>query len=80
MSRPRIPIGGYGEIAFLQRGKGKVEARTRFRDWDGQLRQPVLLADARALVSVSPQPGFQHQFSELDTLGTDRPETRCRFR
>jgi ABC transporter substrate binding protein (PQQ-dependent alcohol dehydrogenase system) len=48
-----------------------------FRDWDGQLRQPVLLADARALVSVSPQPGFQHQFSELDTLGTDRPETKC---
>ena len=48
-----------------------------FRDWDGQLRQPVLLADARSLVSVSPQPGFQHQFSELDTLGTDRPETRC---
>ncbi|MEI2811965.1 MAG: hypothetical protein V9F00_17795 [Nocardioides sp.] len=32
MSRPRIPIGGYGEIAFLQRGKGKVETRTRFRD------------------------------------------------
>jgi ABC transporter substrate binding protein (PQQ-dependent alcohol dehydrogenase system) len=51
-----------------------------FRDWDGQLRQPVLLADERSLVSVSPQPGFQHQFSELDTLGTDRPETRCRYR
>ncbi|HYZ32255.1 MAG TPA: branched-chain amino acid ABC transporter substrate-binding protein, partial [Crenalkalicoccus sp.] len=51
-----------------------------FRDWDGQLRQPVLLADARSLVSVSPQPGILHQFSELDTLGTDRPESRCRFR
>ena len=51
-----------------------------FRDWNGQLRQPVLLADAHSLVSVSPQPGFQHQFSELDTLGTDRPESRCRFR
>lgn len=36
MSRPRIPIGGYGEITFLPRAKGKVEARTRFRDWDGQ--------------------------------------------
>ncbi len=52
-------------------------ARLSFRDWDGQLRQPVLLAAPRALVAVSPQPGFQHQFSELDTLGTDRPETRC---
>jgi ABC transporter substrate binding protein (PQQ-dependent alcohol dehydrogenase system) len=54
--------------------------RLSFREWDGQLRQPVLLAGPRELVSVSPQPGFQHQFSELDTLGTDRPETRCRFR
>jgi ABC transporter substrate binding protein (PQQ-dependent alcohol dehydrogenase system) len=54
--------------------------RLSFRNWDGQLRQPVLLAGPRELVSVSPQPGFQHQFSELDTLGTDKPETRCRFR
>jgi ABC transporter substrate binding protein (PQQ-dependent alcohol dehydrogenase system) len=53
-------------------------ARLSFRDWDGQLRQPVLLAAPRALVSVSPQPGFQHRYSELDTLGTDRPETQCR--
>jgi ABC transporter substrate binding protein (PQQ-dependent alcohol dehydrogenase system) len=52
-------------------------ARLSFRDWDGQLRQPVLLADARSLVSVSPQPGFLHEFSELDTLGVDRPETQC---
>lgn len=49
-----------------------------FREWDGQLRQPVLLAGPRMLVSVSPQPGFLHQFSELDTLGDDRPESRCR--
>ena len=48
-----------------------------FRSWDGQLRQPVLLADDRSLVSVSPQPGYLHQFSELDTLGTDQPETTC---
>jgi ABC transporter substrate binding protein (PQQ-dependent alcohol dehydrogenase system) len=53
-------------------------ARLSFRDLDGQLRQPVLLAAPRALVSVSPQPGFQHRYSELDTLGTDRPETQCR--
>ena len=54
-------------------------ARLSFRPWDGQLRQPILLADARSLVSVSPQPGFLHQFSELDTLGIDRPETKCRM-
>ncbi|HLG89643.1 MAG TPA: ABC transporter substrate-binding protein [Alphaproteobacteria bacterium] len=50
-----------------------------FRDWDGQLRQPVLLADSRSLVSVSPQQGFLHQVSELDTLGVDRPETKCKL-
>jgi ABC transporter substrate binding protein (PQQ-dependent alcohol dehydrogenase system) len=50
------------------------------RDWNLQLRQPILLADGRTIVSVSPQEGFLHQFSELDTLGIDRPETKCRFK
>ena len=49
------------------------------RDWDLQLRQPVLLADGRMVVTVSPQEGFLHQTSELDTLGYDRPETACRL-
>jgi ABC transporter substrate binding protein (PQQ-dependent alcohol dehydrogenase system) len=49
-----------------------------FRDWDGQLRQPVLLAEARTLVSVSPQEGYLHEFSELDTLGADRPDSACK--
>ena len=50
------------------------------RDWDLQLRQPILLADGRIVVSVSPQEGFLHQFSELDTLGIDRPETKCQLK
>jgi ABC transporter substrate binding protein (PQQ-dependent alcohol dehydrogenase system) len=50
------------------------------RDWNLQLRQPILLADGRTIVSVSPQEGFLHQFSELDTLGIDRPETKCRLK
>jgi len=58
---------------------GYKGVRLSFRSWDGQLRQPILLADARSLVSVSPQPGFLHQFSELDTLGIDKPETKCRM-
>lgn len=48
-----------------------------FRNWNGQLRQPVLLAAPRMLVSVSPQEGFLHQVSELDTLGVDAPESSC---
>lgn len=66
---------------FLRSDKMELAAfkgvKLSFRPWDGQLRQPVLLADADSLVSVSPQPGFLHQFSELDTLGVDRPETKC---
>ncbi|MBT8768453.1 ABC transporter substrate-binding protein [Metapseudomonas boanensis] len=49
-----------------------------YRDWDGQLRQPIPLVHPRALVSTSPQDGFLHPVSELDSLGYDRPETQCR--
>jgi ABC transporter substrate binding protein (PQQ-dependent alcohol dehydrogenase system) len=49
------------------------------RQWNQQLRQPILLGDGRRIVSVSPQEGFLHQTSELDTLGYDRPETKCKL-
>ncbi len=48
-----------------------------YRDWNGQLRQPLLITSPRVLISVSPQKGFLHQFSTLDTLGYDRPESAC---
>jgi ABC transporter substrate binding protein (PQQ-dependent alcohol dehydrogenase system) len=53
--------------------------RLTLRDWNLQLRQPILLSDGRMIVSVSPQEGFLHQVSELDTLGLDRPETKCKL-
>jgi ABC transporter substrate binding protein (PQQ-dependent alcohol dehydrogenase system) len=49
------------------------------REWNLQLRQPILLFDGRNTVSVSPQDGFLHPTSQLDTLGYDRPETKCKF-
>lgn len=48
-----------------------------FRDWNGQLRQPILLYDGTITASVSPQEGFLHQSSPLDTMGLDRPESAC---
>jgi ABC transporter substrate binding protein (PQQ-dependent alcohol dehydrogenase system) len=54
----------------------KGQAMT-FRRWDHQLRQPMLLSGARALVSISPQEGFLHQKFLTDTLGYDEPETQC---
>ncbi len=50
-----------------------------FRSWDGQLRQPVLLAAPRSLVAVAPIEGFLHPKTELDTLGYDQPETQCKW-
>jgi ABC transporter substrate binding protein (PQQ-dependent alcohol dehydrogenase system) len=49
-----------------------------YRAWDGQLRQPILVVTAKLPVTVSPQVGFLHQFTELDTLGIDKPESNCR--
>lgn len=48
-----------------------------FRDWNGQLRQPIALAHPRALVAQAPLEGFLHQTNELDSLGLDRPESTC---
>jgi ABC transporter substrate binding protein (PQQ-dependent alcohol dehydrogenase system) len=59
----------------LQGYKGKPLS---FRSWDGQLRQPILLAAPRSMVGVAPLDGFLHPKSELDTLGYDQPETACR--
>ena len=52
--------------------------RLTFRRWNGQLRQPILLATPQAMVSVSPQKGYLHPRSYLDTLGYDEPESKCR--
>ncbi len=48
-----------------------------FRTWNGQLRQPIPLVTARALVAQAPLPGYLHERTELDTLGLDQPESTC---
>ena len=63
------------EAFTLQAYKGKPLS---FRPWNGQLRQPVLLAAARSMVAVAPIEGFLHPTSELDTLGYDQPESLCK--
>ena len=60
--------------------QGYKGAPLSFRTWDGQMRQPVLLAAPRSLVSVAPIEGFLHPKTELDTLGYDQPETACKFK
>ncbi len=68
-------------LAYIESPAFSVAAfkgqKLTLRDWNLQLRQPILLFDGRNTVSVSPQEGFLHQVSTLDTLGLDRPETKC---
>lgn len=52
-----------------------------FRSWDHQMRQPVVLGGGtRVPVSTSPQEGFLHPTNITDTLGFDKPETKCKFK
>ncbi|WP_441230593.1 ABC transporter substrate-binding protein [Tardiphaga sp. 215_C5_N2_1] len=74
---------GKAILAFLKSPDFSIAGfkgqRLTIRDWNLQLRQPILLVDGRMVISVSPQEGFLHQVSELDTLGIDRPESKCRL-
>ncbi len=69
-------------IAYMRSPEFELAAfkgqKLTYRAWNGQLRQPIILATAKILVTLSPQPGFLHQFTELDTLGVDKPETKCK--
>jgi ABC transporter substrate binding protein (PQQ-dependent alcohol dehydrogenase system) len=69
--------------AYLRSDKLELAAfkgrKVTFRKWDGQLRQPIIIADPEMPVSVSPQEGFLHERTELDTLGIDEPETKCKL-
>ncbi len=56
--------------------KGKVGS---FRDWNNQLRQPVLLATHNAVIKKMPDKKFLHKEFDEDTLGFDSNENKCEF-
>lgn len=72
------PINAYirGDELELAAFKGQ---KVTFRKWDGQLRQPIIIAGPELPVSTSPQKGFLHKDEEVDTLGIDAPESKCKF-
>ena len=73
------PINAYirGDQFDLAAFKGR---KVTFRKWDGQLRQPIIIAGPELPVSTSPQEGFLHEHNEVDTLGIDEPESKCKFK
>ena len=56
---------------------GSKGVTLNYRSWDGQMRQPILLATGDAVIAIAPIEGFTHQTNTLDTLGTDEAEFEC---
>ena len=44
----------------------------------GGMRQPILIATHNAVIERAPLQGFLHQTNNLDTLGFDRRDSRCK--
>ena len=70
------------QLAALRQGRitldgYKGQAMT-FRAWDGQLRQPLLLAHGNSMAERVPLDGFLHPVNTLDTLGFDQRESGCK--
>ncbi|GAB3769852.1 integrase [Nocardioides ginsengisegetis] len=70
MARPRIPIGTFGEVSYVRTASGRVRARTRYRDDDGQVRRVSASgashkAAERALKAVLAQRASQVASGEL---------------
>lgn len=72
------------QVQALRQGAVAVDGykgqRLSFRAWDGQLRQPLLLAHGGGVADIAPLEGFLHPRSALDTLGHDEPESGCKAR
>jgi len=83
----RNPENDFATVAAFVKGPELQLApfkgiKQQFRPWDGQFRQPILIATEKVPVSVSPQRGFPHASHpeiEVDTLGIDEPETICKL-
>ena len=54
-------------------------SKLSYRPWNGELRQPIPVVQPQALVTTSPQEGFLHPGTELDSLGYDKPEVSCTY-
>ena len=65
-----------GDEIVLDGFKGN---RVNFRPWNRQLRQPLLLVTHNWVVERAPLRGFLHQTNNLDTLGFDERDSRCKL-
>lgn len=65
----------FSDVFSLSGFKG---VKLTYRHWNGQLRQPIPLIHPQSVVALAPLEGFLHHSTELDTLGLDQPESKCK--
>jgi ABC transporter substrate binding protein (PQQ-dependent alcohol dehydrogenase system) len=74
---PNGPLAAWSRALAGAELDGSKGVAMSFRDWDGQLRQPLLLSDGQGVVAQAPAEGVLHPKNVLDTLGADAPEKLC---
>ncbi|GAA1953300.1 tyrosine-type recombinase/integrase [Nocardioides panacihumi] len=75
MSRPRTPIGTFGDISFQTMPSGQVRARVRFRDDDGQLRQVTATGTSRRKAETTLKSKLLERPEQLRGTGELTPDT-----
>ncbi len=72
MSRQRIPIGTHGEVTVMNLPDGRVEVRTRYRDFDGKARLVSARAGTRSAASAALKKRLaqRHLYQPVDTTLT----------
>ncbi len=78
----KVPNGDQAEVFdYLKSPKFRLDGSKgvtlNYRSWDGQLRMPILLSTADAVIAIAPIEGYLHPDTSLDTLGTDQAEFVC---
>ncbi|MFM7506982.1 MAG: branched-chain amino acid ABC transporter substrate-binding protein, partial [Rubrivivax sp.] len=80
VAAPKGPAAAFHKALAEAELDGSKGVAMGFRRWDGQLRQPVLLATSDAVIDFAPSDGVLHPRNNLDTLGADEPERLCKAR
>jgi ABC transporter substrate binding protein (PQQ-dependent alcohol dehydrogenase system) len=74
------PTAAFQKALYAVEVDGSKGIGMTFREWDGQLRQPLLMTDGQGVISAAPVEGILHPKNTLDTLGNDAPEKKCKSR
>ncbi len=80
VAAPKGPATAFQKALIDGEIDGAKGVALRFRPWDGQLRQTLLLGDGQSVVATAPVDGILHPSNTLDTLGADAPEKLCKTR